>query len=88
MGTLLIRLAIIGLLCGLGFNLSRLLSRGLSRFAGPRACRWISGMLAVLFSVGLILSASWFYVYYGFGYQGDIFRKAKTDRKNCRLDLR
>jgi peptidoglycan/xylan/chitin deacetylase (PgdA/CDA1 family) len=81
LGTLLIRLAIIGLLCGLGFNLSRLLSRGLSRFAGPRACRWISGMLAVLFSVGLILSASWFYVYYGFGYQGDIFRKAKTDRK-------
>ena len=37
-------------------------------------------MLAVL-SARAHPSASWFYVYYGFGYQGDIFRKAKTDRK-------
>lgn len=81
LGTLLIRLVIIGLLCGLGFSLSRLLSRGLSRFFGPRGCRWLGGVLTVVLSAGLIVSASCFYVYYGFGYQGDIFRKAKTDRK-------
>ena len=50
MGTLLIRLAIIGLLCGLGFNLSRLLP-GSVPIRWSSRCRWISGMLAVLFSV-------------------------------------